>query len=75
MAGGYAQDANKKKVYVISMNGMVSKGRKHMDIEPGSEIVVPMKKKRPNTLQETMAIATTATSLATTIAAITALFK
>lgn len=75
MAGGYAQDANKKKVYVISMNGMVSKGRKYMDIEPGSEIVVPMKKKRPNTLQETMAIATTATSLATTIAAITALFK
>lgn len=75
MAGGYAQDANKKKVYVISMNGMVSKGRKHMDIEPGSEIVIPMKKKRPNTLQETMAIATTATSLATTIAAITALFK
>ncbi|MDD6472904.1 MAG: SLBB domain-containing protein [Bacteroidales bacterium] len=75
MAGGYAQDANKKKVYVISMNGMVSKGRKYMDIEPGSEIVVPMKKKRSNTLQETMAIATTATSLATTIAAITALFK
>lgn len=75
MAGGYAQDASKKKVYVISMNGMVSKGRKYMKIEPGSEIVVPLKKKRPNTLQETMAIATTATSLATTIAAITALFK
>ena len=41
-AGGYVQGARRSKVYVVYMNNTVSKGRGSR-IEPGCEIIVPVK--------------------------------
>ena len=41
-AGGYAHRARRSKVYVVYMNHTVSKGRGSR-IEPGCEIIVPVK--------------------------------
>lgn len=44
MAGGYMKHAMKKNTYIIYMNGMVSKrGTSKYKVEPGCEIIVPMK--------------------------------
>jgi len=44
-AGGYGYLAKKKKVYVIYLNGNVSKFKwnSHKTIEPGCEIIIPSK--------------------------------
>lgn len=44
-AGGYGRGAKKSKVYVVYMNGMVSKVNKYKSatIQPGCEIIVPSK--------------------------------
>ncbi len=71
-AGGYAYRAKKNRIYIVYMNGQVSKaGRMRPDlIQPGCEIVVPSKPERNWTLQNTLSIATTSASLATMIATI-----
>ncbi|WP_373827373.1 SLBB domain-containing protein [Bacteroides heparinolyticus] len=48
MAGGYGENAKKKKVYIINLNGTVSRAKKYSTdlIQPGCEIVVPTKKER-----------------------------
>lgn len=63
-AGGLAFRGSKSKVYVVYMNGKVSKGlRSH--IEPGCEIVVPTKPDRKGTsLAEIMGLSTSAASIA-----------
>jgi protein involved in polysaccharide export with SLBB domain len=63
-AGGLAFRGSKSKVYVVYMNGKVSKGlRSH--IEPGCEIVVPTKPERKGTsLAEIMGLSTSAASIA-----------
>lgn len=44
LAGGYARNAMKKKVYIVNMNGTaVAKGSKLFKPTPGCEIVVPVK--------------------------------
>lgn len=62
-AGGFSDDAKKRKAYVIYANGSVDRTRniigfrRFPDIEPGCEIIVPMKpEKRPLTAQETLGI-------------------
>lgn len=72
-AGGYAYRAKKKKVYILYMNGMIAT-RKHMrnpKIEPGCEIIVPMKTTRKGFgWTEFMSTATSTTSLAAMVTAI-----
>jgi hypothetical protein len=44
-AGGYAFRARRNRVFVIYMNNTISKGR-GSKVEPGCEIIVPMKPER-----------------------------
>lgn len=44
--GGYGQRARKNRIFAIHKNGTVSRVRSYKDIQPGSTIVVPAKKKR-----------------------------
>ena len=63
-AGGYAFRASKSKVFVVYMNGKVSKGLTS-HIEPGCEIIVPLKPERKGTsLGEILGLATSATAIA-----------
>ena len=76
-AGGFSQQAKRKKTYVIYMNGQIKRGRLNSTslIEPGCEIVVPMKEKNAAALQNILSIATTSASLATMIASIANILK
>lgn len=77
MAGGYGARAKKGKVYIVYMNGNVSRARKsNARIEPGCEIVVPSKEEHEKmTTAEWLAIANSSASLATTIATIGNIIK
>lgn len=75
-AGGYSSKAKKHKKFLITMNGHIMKANRHTKVEPGSEIIVPMKEpKDGKTLQNSLGIATTATSLATMAASIANILK
>lgn len=77
-AGGYSNNAKKKDVYVVHMNGTVDrlKGRSVKSIEPGSEIVVPEKDpEKKTTMQEILSIGTMVASLAAVVASIARLIK
>jgi protein involved in polysaccharide export with SLBB domain len=71
-AGGYTRDAVKSNVYVVYANGSVKKTtryfmfRHHPRLEPGAEIMVPVKAIQRNrlSLAETMTISTALSSLA-----------
>jgi protein involved in polysaccharide export with SLBB domain len=71
-AGGYTRDAVKSNVYVVYANGSVKKTtryllfRHHPRLEPGAEIMVPVKaaQKSRLSLGETVAISTAMSSLA-----------
>ena len=71
-AGGYGFRSKKSKAYVVYMNGTVARARRfsRTAVQPGCEIIVPKKREREGGIQEILSIATTATSLATTIATI-----
>ena len=47
-AGGYSQNAKKSKAFIVYMNGTMTKvrGNASVQIEPGCEIIVPMRRKR-----------------------------
>lgn len=71
-AGGYGNMAKKKKVYVVYMNGTVSrlKARNASAIEPGCEIIVPSKaEKKHMAMAEILGIISSTTA---TIAAMVA---
>ena len=74
-AGGYSESAKKKKTFVIYPNGMMSRVSRGTDIEPGSEIVVPSKKKKHVDLANVAAIGAVLSPLATMIALISYLTK
>ena len=76
-AGGFTQQAKKKKTYVIYMNGQIKRGKLGSTtvIEPGCEIIVPVKEKNKAALQNILSIATTSASLATMIASIANIIK
>ena len=71
-AGDYGQSAKKNRAYIVYMNGQVKKASKWDNnlIEPGCEIIVPIKEESSFKLQNMLSIATTSASLATMIASI-----
>ena len=77
-AGGFGNDARKRRAYVVHMNGTVSrlKSGGAKEIEPGCEIIVPSKDpKKKMSLAEIIGMGTSAASLATMIATLVNLFK
>lgn len=76
-AGGYGNNAKKRKVYVVYMNGTVSRLKsKSKAIEPGCEIIVPQKDNRNRmSPAEIIGMGTSAASLATMVATLVNLFK
>lgn len=76
-AGGYGNNAKKRKVYVVYMNGTVSRLKsKSKAIEPGCEIIVPQKDNRNKmSPAEIISMGTSAASLATMVATLVNLFK
>lgn len=77
-AGGFGNDAKKRKAYIVYMNGTVSrlKSGNTKAIEPGSEIIVPSKDPRKKmSAAEIIGMGTSAASLATMVATMVNLFK
>lgn len=77
-AGGFGNDARKRRAYVVHMNGTVSrlKSGGAKEIEPGCEIIVPSKApKKKMSPAEIIGMGTSAASLATMIATLVNLFK
>ena len=75
-AGGYGDGARKRKTFVLHMNGHITKARKTKAVDPGDEIVVPIKTKKDELgLQGILSIGTTSAALATTLATIANLIK
>ena len=72
-AGGATEDAIKRKVYMVHMNGSVAvKGTSGFKVQPGTEIIVPEKVQREKgqNLASIMAIATSTASLAAMVTTI-----
>lgn len=76
-AGGYGFRAKKSKAYIVYMNGQVKRAKRSNRelIQPGCEVIVPVKEKSNWSLQNTLSIATTSASLATMIASIANILK
>lgn len=77
-AGGYGNMAKKKKVYVVYMNGTVSrlKARNASAIEPGCEIIVPSKaEKKHRAMAEILGISSTTATIAAMVATMANAFK
>ncbi len=77
-AGGYGDNARKKRVYAIYMNGSIELINHHSRkaIQPGCEIVVPSKKnKRQMSTAETLSLGTSAASIATMIITVANILK
>ena len=67
-AGGYGNNAKKKKTYIIYMNGDVAKIKGSTKVRPGCEIVVPQKSISRMTTAETVTLGTGVASIATMVA-------
>lgn len=77
-AGGFGNRALKRRVYVIYMNGMVSRLKRRMGnaIEPGCEIIVPSKKGRKKTVAaDVTGMNTSIASIAAMVAAMVGMIK
>ena len=77
-AGGYNENANRKDVYIVYMNGTVTKAKKmsRSVVEPGCEIVVPTKNEREGmSASEILSLSSTAASLATVVLALINVFR
>ena len=74
-AGGYSDTARKKRAFVIYQNGMMKRLNKGAVIEPGSEILVPSKKKKHWSFSELATLGSVLTPLATMVALISYLSK
>ena len=79
-AGGYANGARKTKAFIIYMNGQVAelKGTGKSQIEPGCEIVVPVKDKSKAdkwNVQTILGIASSIGSLGLTAASVANILK
>lgn len=74
-AGGFSGNARRHSVYVVYMNGKVSKGR-CSKVQPGSEIIVPSKPERKNlTVGEWVGIGSTVASLSTVFLTLINLYR
>ena len=70
-AGGYSDRAEKKRAYIVYMNGMTAKvkGSSKGLIKPGCEIIVPTKEEKEKmSLGQTIALGSSITSMASVIA-------
>lgn len=75
-AGGFSQTAKKRKAFIVYQNGMMDKLKKNTKIEPGSQIVIPSKRRLHYwKAAEWLGLGGTLSSLATTIAMIAYLTK
>ena len=77
-AGGFTKQARKRKIYAIYMNGKIATRGRHFKMEPGMELVVPEKRINENdrmSAAEIAAIASTTSSVATLIVALTSILK
>ena len=75
LSGGYSQNAKKGKKFIVYMNGKIAKvkGSGKRQIEPGCEIIVPLKKPRQNngdTFAKIIGYTTSAASIGTMAATI-----
>lgn len=71
--GGFADRAKKKKVFIVYMNGTVSKSKTFAKAKaaPGCEVIVPVKPPRKGVgLAEIMSIASSTTSMAALVTSI-----
>ena len=79
MSGGFTQDAKKSKLYVVHANGHVEKTKKwKRTVYPGSEIIVPAKKKREEgrmSSNQVVALSSAASSLATVVLTLVSVLK
>ena len=78
MAGGYGENAKKKKAYIIYLNGTVARAKKSDSdlIQPGCEIVVPTKSERKRLqLSEIMGLSSTTATIAAMVATLANTFK
>ncbi len=76
-AGGFGNRAKKRRAYVVCMNGQVKRARRHSKnaVEPGCELIIPMKEESNWNVQQTMSLATASASLATMVASIANILK
>ena len=77
LAGGYTDLANKKRVYIVYMNGTVRKAKGRDRLEPGATVIVPTKeiKENKNRFGEVMGYIQSFASLAVMAASIASLLK
>lgn len=73
--GGFSETAKKKKAFIVYQNGMMDKMRRSTEIEPGSQIFVPSKKKKHFDSSIISTIGSVMTPLATILALIAYLNK
>ena len=76
-AGGYSNEAKKSKVYIVYMNGTVARANRlnRNAIQPGCEIVVPVKDKERLKTTEILSLGSTSASLAPVIIALTNILR
>ena len=74
-AGGYSESAKKKKAFIVYPNGMMDVLAKGTNVEPGSEIIVPSKKKKHVDLSTITALGAAFTPIATVAALIAYISK
>lgn len=76
-SGGFGDQAKKKKVFIVYMNGSVALANaKDADIEPGCHIIVPSKEKKLGTdWAKVLSLTNSFSSIATMAAAISTMLK
>lgn len=75
-SGGYGERANKKKAFIVYMNGTVARAKGNVAIEPGCQIIIPSKSKgQPFDWAKLLTISTSFASLGTMAAAIATIAK
>ncbi len=77
-AGGFSQNARRRNVYIVYVNGSVAKGKRcsSKQVQPGCEIIVPAKKERDGLkTTEILSLGSTSASLATVVLALMNLLK
>ena len=78
-AGGYAKRIHKSRTYIVFMNGSIArKGDKNFKIEPGCQIVVPVRdpnRERKISPTEVMSIATSSASIASMVISMMSIIK
>lgn len=77
-AGGFGNTARKNRVYVVHMNGTVSrvKSRSTKGLEPGCEIIVPSRGERKRmSIGEILSLGSTTASIAAMVATLVNTFK